>query len=220
MLKNTTIFVIILTLTLVLTGCASSDTVETPSEDKQHNQTQQQQQDKQQNQTQQQQDKQQNKEQTNQDDEFSLEEKLVPPKFIIKKFTAKYDKAEKEIIYKMDYEIDIDIYDSLTKGNQEMHFSLEYPESVQKYYNSYYSPSIKAEQAKDHKINYHAVFKQKAIKELSDKEINEIINNLERYNLHIADKDKEVISMFDDIIGFMDYQPGVSKSEYIDQTQN
>jgi hypothetical protein len=31
-------------------------------------------------------------------------------------------------------------------------------------------------------------------------------NNLENYNLHIADEDKDTITLFDDIIDFKDYQ--------------
>ncbi|KKI91370.1 hypothetical protein WQ54_15210 [Bacillus sp. SA1-12] len=211
MLKNTITLVKIVSLILLLAGCTSLNTDESPSKNYEENQTLQ----EQENQTLQEQ----NKVKINQGDIPTLEKKLIPPKFIIKKFTATYDKSKKEIIYQINYKIDLEIYNILTKGKQEMYFSLEYPESVQKYYNNYYSELIEPQRPKNLKMGYQISFKQKPIRELNNEEIQNITNNLEKYNLHIADKDKDVISIYDDIIGFMDYEPGISKSEHIDETK-
>ncbi|MGF3103637.1 hypothetical protein [Rossellomorea sp. DUT-2] len=152
------------------------------------------------------------------DNRYTLEKKLLPPKFIITNFEIAYDASKKEVKYLVDYLMDLDIYESMTKGNQEMYFSLEYPENVHTIYETPFSTLVKSEEPMNNKMNYQVIIKQKVESDISPQEVNDITNNLEKYNLHIADKDKDTIAIFDDIIGFMDYEPGVSKSEHIDDT--
>ncbi|WP_337018513.1 hypothetical protein [Oceanobacillus massiliensis] len=49
----------------------------------------------------------------------SLENKLVPPKFIITHFEMDYIEDKNELLFNMNYEIDSEIYEILTKDNQE-----------------------------------------------------------------------------------------------------
>ncbi|WP_374055806.1 hypothetical protein [Rossellomorea sp. FM04394] len=152
------------------------------------------------------------------DNRYTLEKKLLPPKFVITNFEISYDSSKNEVKYLVDYVMDLDIYASLTKGKQEMYFSLEYPEKVHGIYETPFSTLVKSEDPINNKMNYQVIIKQKVGSDISTQEINEITNNVEKYNLHIADKDKDTIAIFDDIASFMDYEPGVSKSEHIDDT--
>ncbi|RIW34289.1 hypothetical protein D3H55_09920 [Bacillus salacetis] len=158
-------------------------------------------------------------EQFNLDQRYTLEKKLLPPKFVITNFEIAYDDSKKEVSYLVDYLIDLDIYESLTKGKQEMYFSLEYPEDIHKLYETPFSQLVKSEEPANNKMNYQVTITQKTASDISTQQIKQITNNLEKYNLHIADKDKDTIAIFDDIIGFLDYEPGVSKSEHVDDTE-
>lgn len=213
MLKNTKMFVVILMVMFSLLGCS---TIEKSSSFENKKEISAKQQDEEVSQQEEQ--PKEDLAQAHLDNRYTLEKKLLPPKFIITNFEITYDDSKKEVKYIVDYLMDLDIYESLTKGKQEMHFSLEYPENVHAIYETPFSTLVKSEEPINNKMNYQVLIKQKVGSDISSQEINDITNNLEKYNLHIADKDKDTIAIFDDIIGFMDYEPGVSKSEHIDDT--
>ncbi|WP_144510373.1 hypothetical protein [Bacillus sp. FJAT-22090] len=150
---------------------------------------------------------------------YSLEKKLMPPKFFIKNFNASFDETTKEIIYQIEYQMDSDIYESLTIGNQKLYFSLIYPESIQKYFETHSSPVVESIQPSNNELIYAVDFRQKIIVDFSKKDIENITKNLENYNLYLIDKDKDVIAMFNDILLSVGYKPGISDSEHIDETQ-
>ncbi|GIN89261.1 hypothetical protein J6TS1_11970 [Siminovitchia terrae] len=60
----------------------------------------------------------------------SLENKILPPKVSITSFEMDYIAEDKELIFLMNYEIDVEIYEILQNEDQQMYFSLEYPESL------------------------------------------------------------------------------------------
>jgi uncharacterized protein YceK len=213
MLKNTKMFVVILMVMFSLLGCS---TLEKSSSSENKNETTATQQDK--AVSQQEAKPKQDLAQAHLDNRYTLEKKLLPPKFIITNFEITYDASKKEVKYLVDYLMDLDIYESMIKGKQEMYFSLEYPDNVHTIYETPFSTLVKSEEPINNKMNYQVIIKQKVGSDISTQELNDITNNLEKYNLHIADKDKDTIAIFDDIIGFMDYEPGVSKSEHIDDT--
>ncbi|NMH68052.1 hypothetical protein HF072_04595 [Bacillus sp. RO3] len=212
MIKKTKLFVGILIIMFTLLGCS---TIEKPSSSENKKETAAAQQN---TAVSQQEETAENLAQAHLDNRYTLEKKLLPPKFVITNFEITYDSSKKEVKYLVDYLMDLDIYESLTKGKQEMYFSLEYPENVDGIYETPFSTLVKSEDPINNKMNYQVIIKQKVRSDISTQEINDITNNLEKYNLHIADNDKDTIAIFDDIVSFMDYEPGVSKSEHIDDT--
>lgn len=214
MSKQTKMFLVISASLLFLTGCISTGSTESPekkvttsTEEKGANSTEE--------------NKNESMQQENKTDEkYNLEQKLLPPKFFIKNFNATYNKKTKEIIYQMEYQMDLDIYESLTIGNQEIYFALIYPESIQKHYGTVTSELVESIQPNDNKLNYEVLFKQKIIGNLSENDIQSITSKLEGYNLNIVDKDKDVISIFNDIFGYIGYQPGLSNTEHFDETDD
>ncbi|OZI11719.1 hypothetical protein CEW92_10500 [Bacillaceae bacterium SAS-127] len=148
---------------------------------------------------------------------YSLEKKLLPPKFIVTNFDMGYNEERKELSYFMDYEFDTEIYNMLAEEKQKLYFSLEYPEHVQKYFENISSDFIMAEKPKNHKNIYQAEFKTKT--DLKKEDVQKIKESLSGYNLLIADKDKDIVARFNDLYGFNGYKPGVSGSTHIDETK-
>lgn len=153
-------------------------------------------------------------------DKYSLEKKLMPPKFFVKKFNASFDETTEEIIYQIEYQMDSDIYESLTLGNQKLNFALIYPEGIQKYFETHTSQVVESIQPSNNELIYDAEFRQKIVGDFSKKDVENITKNLENYNLYIIDKEKDVIAMFNDILLSTGYKPGTSSSEYINETKD
>ncbi|WP_067840621.1 hypothetical protein [Amphibacillus sediminis] len=134
----------------------------------------------------------------------SLENKLVPPKFVITDFAIDYLEEEQELLFNMDYEIDPELYNILTEGNQEMHFILEYPENIIDLLQQTHSDAVIAETPSNDNSKYQVTFILEIA--LTEAELNEINDNISNFNLLIADRDKDIIAQFIDIYGFNQYR--------------
>lgn len=144
----------------------------------------------------------------------SLENKLLPPKFSITNFEMKYFSENKELVFFMNYEIDVDIYEILQDDHQKIYFSLEYPENLYDIFDNTNSELLLAEQPKNYNNKYQVQFKTKI--DLNKSELEKIKNNLSGFNLIIADKDKDVIAHFIDLYSFNNFDPDASNSTHID----
>ncbi|SEO75542.1 hypothetical protein SAMN04488134_11259 [Amphibacillus marinus] len=131
---------------------------------------------------------------------ISLEEKLVPPKFIITNFNMNYSKEKSQLFFDMNYEIDTEIYEILTTGNQEMHFILEYHENVVETLRETHSDAIIAEKPSDYNTKYQVTFTQ--LIDLARSDVELIEEHISGFNLLIADSEKDIISQF---VGLYDY---------------
>lgn len=149
---------------------------------------------------------------------ISLENKILPPKFNITSFNVDYVDEEVELFFNMGYEIDTDLYDLLTNGYQELYFSLEYPNDLHELLNGSKSEFVPAETPK----NYHTKFQTQFVveKKLSKEEIDAIFVNISKFNLLVADKDKDIIAQFIDINGFNNFDPEESNSTVVDEETN
>ncbi|MBU5594561.1 hypothetical protein KQI76_05235 [Amphibacillus sp. MSJ-3] len=135
----------------------------------------------------------------------SLEGKLVPPNFSITHFEMKYLKDERLLLFNMNYEFDSEIYDILTDGNQEMHFILEYPESIIDILDQSHSDVLIAEKPSDYNTKYRVIFIEEI--ELTEDELEKIEDNISNFNLLIADRERDIIAQFIDLYGFNQYDP-------------
>lgn len=140
----------------------------------------------------------------------SLENKLVPPNFSITLFEMNYLEDKNELLFKMGYEINPEIYEILTKGNQEIHFILEYPESIVDILNESHSDVIIAEKPSNNNSKYQVTFTKKI--ELVEAEVAKIKENITGFNLLIADSEKDIISQFIDLYGYNQYNPETSNN--------
>lgn len=146
---------------------------------------------------------------------ISLENKLIPPKFIITRFEMNYIEDKNELLFKMNYEFDSEIYEILTEGNQEIHFILEYPENLVDILMQSHSDVIIAEKPSDYNTKYQVTFAKEI--ELTQAEVAKIKKNISGFNLLIADSQKDIISQFIDLYGFNQYAPEKSNNTYLDE---
>ena len=146
---------------------------------------------------------------------ISLENKLIPPKFIITRFEMHYIEDKNELLFKMNYEFDSEIYVILTEGNQEIHFILEYPENLVDILMQSHSDVIIAEKPSDYNTKYQVTFAKEI--ELTQAEVAKIKKNISGFNLLIADSQKDIISQFIDLYGFNQYAPEKSNNTYLDE---
>ncbi len=143
-------------------------------------------------------------------DKVSLEEKILPPKFSITSFKMEYISKDKTLLFLIDYEIDVELYNILQSKDQQMYFSLEYPESLFLILGSTNSQLMMAEKPKSNNTKYQVQFKVN--KDLSNKDLEVINDNISGFNLIIADKDKDAIAHYIDLNGFNDFGPDTSNS--------
>lgn len=144
----------------------------------------------------------------------SLENKLVPPKFIITHFDVDYLKEQKELVFYLNYEIDSEIYEILTKSNQEIHFILEYPENLVDTLNQSHSDAIIAEKPSDYNTKFQVVFSKEV--ELTENDMEKIEENISGFNLLIADIEQDIISQFIDLYAYNNYDPEQSNNSSVD----
>lgn len=147
----------------------------------------------------------------------SLENKILPPKFSIISFELDYISEDKELLFLMNYEIDDEIYKILQNEDQQMYFSLEYPEILFSILDSTNSQLLLAEKPTKYNTKYQAQFKINKV--LSDKELETVKNNLSGFNLIVADKDKDAIAHYIDLNGFNNFDPVTSNSTHISDTE-
>ncbi|WP_071461414.1 hypothetical protein [Bacillus massilinigeriensis] len=148
----------------------------------------------------------------------SLEKKLLPPKFNISNFEMNYFADNKELVFLMNYEIDVELYEILQDNKQQIYFSLEYPEELYDILKSKNSELLLAEQPKNYKNKYQVQFKRSL--DLNTSQLEKIKENISGFNLIIADHDKEAIAHFIDLAGFNNFDPNTSNSIHIDDTTN
>ncbi|MDY7223362.1 hypothetical protein [Halalkalibacterium halodurans] len=144
----------------------------------------------------------------------SLEDKLFPPKFSITHFEMTYLKDKNQLLFNMNYEFDSEIYDILTDGNQDIHFILEYPESIIDILNQSHSDVLIAEKPSDYNTKYQVTFIEEI--ELTEAELAKIEDNISGFNLLIADSEKDIIAQFIDLYGYNQYDAEKSNNTYLD----
>ena len=100
-----------------------------------------------------------------------------------------------------------------------MYFAIMYPENIQKYYKTISSELVDSVRPSDNILNYKVIFKQKVMGEINSEDVPILTEKSSGYNLNIVDKDEDIIAIFNDIYGFIGYEPGVSNSKYIDDAK-
>lgn len=131
----------------------------------------------------------------------SLINKLTPQNFEIQNFSSIYNKQNKTISYTLSYKISKELYDILLEDDQKMYFFIQYPESTKSIFKSNYSDYKIAPKPANGEAIYTINFTQK-LNSVNTSNIN-TVKKAKNYTLTIADKDKDIISHYNDIISFV-----------------
>lgn len=131
----------------------------------------------------------------------SLVNKLTPQNFEIQDFSSIYNKQNKTISYTVSYKISKELYNILLEDEQKMYFFIQYPESTKSIFKSTYSDYKIAPKPENGEAIYTINFTQK-LNSVNPSSI-DTVKKAKNYTLTIADKDKDIISHYNDIISFV-----------------
>ncbi|MEB3749332.1 hypothetical protein EP10_000171 [Geobacillus icigianus] len=140
---------------------------------------------------------------------LSLEEKFLPPHFLVNEFTAKA--TSRSIHLTMRYTLSEQLY-QLLEQYRDYYFVIQYPEELSRVTHVDRSNAVKGPLPANGQLSYTITISSSWIDDIPKDLINRINHGDLRYNLLILDKERSPVHIFNDVQWYPSFDPNKGSS--------